>query len=664
MSSAVWKTGMTWGAYPERAMPKLSWLDEFGEQAVGSLSRRLATRRGARTPIVHGVAELETAIRATPDAALRASAKDLGRDLRRTGLDPAVVTRCFATIRELAHRTLGLRHHDVQVRAGWVMLSGMVAEMDTGEGKTLTASLVAATAALAGLPVHVISVNDYLVRRDADELRPLYEALGLRVGVVEHGMEPPERRAAYTSDITYVSNKELTFDYLRDRIALGRVQGCARLRLEKLAHGKSRVDDLVLRGLCFGIVDEADSVLVDEARTPLIISGGGQGSGDVESQVYEQAIELARELDPEQDFISSDKDRQVFLTEAGDEHLESLCEGLPAIWRGPSRRRDFVGQALVALHMFERDTHYLVDEGQVQIVDEFTGRLMPDRTWQRGLHQMIEVKEGCEISSPTAPLAKIGYQRFFRRYQRLAGMTGTAAEVKKELWSVYRMPVVRIPTHRPSQRRDLGMRVHARAQSRWEGVVKRVTELHEGGRPVLIGTRSVGASELLSEHLEAAGLVHRVLNARQDAEEADIVSGAGERGRITVATNMAGRGTDIKLGVGVADLGGLHVIATEAHESERIDRQLFGRCARQGDPGSYEMIVSLEDELSNAYGVPGADRVSGQEDSESAQLSRRRRVLVWQAQRRAEWTHARIRSRLLKTDERTENLLAFSGQGE
>jgi preprotein translocase subunit SecA len=539
--------------------------------------------------------------------------------------------------------------------------------METGEGKTLTATLAASTAALAGFPVHVITVNDYLVARDAEEMGPVYEALGLSVGVIVHGLRPEQRRPQYECDVTYCSNKELAFDYLRDRIAMGRVRTRVRLDLERLAHGASRADRMVLRGLCFGIVDEADSVLVDEARTPLIISAGSDAD-HLEEEVYQTAVDLARELEPERDFVVDERERHAVLTERGEERLEGLAKPVGGIFKGPHRRGEFVGRALAALHVFERDKHYLVADGKVQIIDEYTGRVMPDRTWQHGLHQMIEAKEGLEISGHSEPLAQISYQRLFRRYLRLAGMTGTAREVAAELWSVYRLPVLRMPTHRPLRRRNLGHRVYVDADAKWAAVRERIQEMNRLGRPVLVGTRSVAASEHLSALLDEVGLPHRVLNARQDKEEAQVVAEAGQVGRITVATNMAGRGTDIRLAPESLAAGGLHVIATERHESHRIDRQLYGRCGRQGDPGSYEMVVSLDDELVRAHGraVPLLRRAEELLARWVPQDERSwlRDLAARLAQRRAERLHARLRAVLLTMDDRVANMLAFSGKGE
>jgi preprotein translocase subunit SecA len=639
----------TRGAYPERVYPTEGWLDRVGARATGLVVRaRARWRRWAGLPAL--VAAEGRRVADLDDAGLRAAAEALRPLLRREGFAEPLVARVFALVREAATRTLGERPYDVQVIGGRVLLAGMIAEMETGEGKTLTATLPACTAALAGLPVHIVTVNDYLAERDATWMGPVYAALGLRVGTIVHGLDPAARRAAYASDVTYCTNKEVTFDYLRDRITLGPQPSRSQLQLERLYGGDARVRRLIHRGLYYAIVDEADSVLVDEARTPLIISGGA--NENPEQRVYQEALTLAGALGAGRHFTLDERERTARLLPAGVAQLETLAAPLGAVWQGRHRREDLVRQALTAIHLIERDKHYLVKDGKVQIIDEYTGRVMADRSWEHGLHQLIEAKEGCIITGRNDPLARISYQRFFRRYLRLAGMTGTAREVAGELWAVYRLAVVSVPANRPVIRRSVGDQVFATAAAKWAAVVGRIAEVHRSGRPVLVGTRSVAASEHLSALLTSAGLPHQVLNARQDAEEAEIVARAGEPGRITVATNMAGRGTDIKLAPGLAARGGLHVIATERHEAGRIDRQLFGRCGRQGDPGSYEVFASLEDDLVVMHGgrfvrAPGAGARA-----------------VHRAQRAAERLHSRMRRDLLKLDEQLDSALAFSGRPE
>jgi preprotein translocase subunit SecA len=628
--------------YPEREQPR-----------EGALERGLVALQYYAGALRSGRRRLWQIVEATPPQPTLAL-EALRRRLRREGFTLELAGAAFALIRAVAERTQGMRHHDVQLVGGWAMLCGMIAEMETGEGKTLTATLAAATAALAGRAVHVITVNDYLARRDAEQMRPLYEALGLSVSCVAGGMEPDARREAYGCDIVYCSNKEITFDYLRDRLVLGGRPRPIAHRVGALA-GDGAGGRLLLRGLQFALVDEADSVLIDEARTPLILSAPVDAAR--EEAVYRQALELARKL--ERTHYVNDAGL-IELTDAGAERLRELAQPLGGVWKGPRRSARFVCQALSALLSFERDKHYLVRDGKVQIIDESTGRLMPDRSWEQGLHQLIEIKEGVEVTGRRETLARISYQRFFRRYLHVGGMTGTGSEVAGELWAVYRLRVARIPTHRPVRRVHLPDRVYGRAEDKWAAVVAAIRERHAAGQPVLVGTRSVAASEHIAGLLEQAKLPFRLLNARQDADEAGIVAEAGQEGRITVATNMAGRGTDIKLGPGVAEKGGLHVICTERHDSGRIDRQLFGRSGRQGDPGSCEAILAAEDELATRHAALPA-----------AWLSRLRRVprragsaLYWLAQHRAERANSYARRQLLQMDEALGDMLAFSGRGE
>ena len=649
------------GAYAERDEPRLGPLDRFGAALAAPILRRRARswKRWAHLPKLVDAAGVGLELLIDQDLRERAGA--VGRELRKHGFTDLLVSQAFALVREAADRTIGQRHFPVQIVGGRVLLEGQIAEMQTGEGKTLTATLAVSTAALAGIPVHVVTVNDYLAARDAERMGPIYKALGLTVASVVHGIPPDERRAGYAADITYVSNKELAFDYLRDRLVLGQRGSRIDLQMERLAGGDARAGKLVLRGLHFAIVDEADSVLVDEARTPLIISAEGKSTGD--KHVYTTAMALAARLEQGEHFRIEASDRNIVLTEVGAASLAELAQPLGGVWRGRLRREELTRQALVAKLVLQKDQQYLIADGKVQLIDEFTGRVMADRSWEHGLQQMVEVKEDCAVTTPHRSLARISYQRFFRRYLRLAGMTGTASEVGAELWSVYGLAVVPIPTHRTPQRAFIGDRVFATADAKWDAVVARAREVHATGRPLLVGTRSVAASEHLGALFENAGLPAVVLNARQDAREAEIVSSAGEPGRVTVATNMAGRGTDIALGAGVQELGGLHVIATERHESRRIDRQLFGRAGRQGDPGSGETIVSLEDEIAS-YAPRWmwlTARFVRPDGSLPLWIAR---FAIGRAQGAAERTHARARADLLKFDQQLESTLAFSGRGE
>jgi preprotein translocase subunit SecA len=650
--------------YAEQVQPRTKWLDRAIARASGPIARRLRARHAKDSLFVQQVAGFGSWASGLGDSEFRKAGLSLSEGLRRGRFAALTVAQAFALVREAATRTLGQRHFDVQLIGGRVLLDGMVAEMATGEGKTLTATLAACTAALAGIPVHIVTVNDYLAARDAQWMGPIYDALGLSVATIVHGMDADARRAAYAADVTYCTNKEIAFDYLKDRIVLGREANRLQLQVERLYEERPRLKQLLLRGLHYAIVDEADSVLIDEAKTPLIISGAG-GAETSEQETYQSALALAKEMEFGRDFVIEGRERVIRLLPAGLDRLAERAKAFGGVWVRRQWREELARQALSASHLFLKDKQYLVKDGKVQIIDEYTGRVMPDRSWEHGLHQMVEAKEGCVVTQRIDPLARISYQRFFRRYLRLAGMTGTAHEVAGELWSVYRLATVTVPTNRPLQRRGLPTRVYHSGDDKWRAIVGSIQEQQNGGRPVLIGTRSVAASEHLSRLLNTRGLDHQVLNARQDRQEAEIIARAGEQCRITVATNMAGRGTDIRLPQSSRNLGGLHVIATELHEARRIDRQLFGRCGRQGDPGSYQAIISLEDELVRIYAHRWWQKLSALLPGlgDGANDWARAVTLAW-AQRAAERLHYRMRRQLLKMDEQRDAALAFSGRSE
>lgn len=663
MSSLVLLPRIVKGFYPERRSHRESKLDNIAMNTVGNIMRLLSARSKRFQSIVDQVNAIGNTFRDMREEELREQVNKVKNNLKANGFRFDIVARTFALVREFSGRRLGMRHFDVQIAGGWVLLNGMVAEMETGEGKTLAATLPACTAALAGIPVHIITVNDYLARRDAEWMRPIYDAFGLRVGVVTHGISIEDRRSAYRCDITYCTNKEIVFDYLKDRLLLRQQPGHIQMSLEQLYSDDARLNQLILRGLSFAIVDEADSILIDEARTPLIISGPVDNTN--EKPVYQQALGLADKLNVDEDYTLDVAKRTLELTEQGKSHLKELVQSLGGLWMAKQRREGLVRQALTAKHLFTRDREYIVRDNKVQIVDEYTGRVMADRSWEQGLHQLIESKEGCNITTQNETLARISYQRFFRRYHHLAGMTGTAREVANELWAVYRLKVVTIPTNKPLVRLACPYRIYRKSEEKWSEVVKRIAQLHKQGRPVLLGTRSVEASEHLSKLLTEAGLPHRVLNARQDKEEAQIIAQAGQKAQITVATNMAGRGTDIALGLGVKELGGLHVIATELHDAKRIDRQLFGRCGRQGDPGSFEAIVSLEDNLFAGYLDMTVGRATSRWTITDSMFGRWiRKKFATYVQRSIQRRHFHIRRDLLKFDESLESAIAFSGRGE
>lgn len=509
-----------------------------------------------------------------------------------------LLPEAFALVREAADRALGMRPYDVQVLGAVAMHQGCVAEMQTGEGKTLAATMPLFLAAIEARGAHLATANDYLAARDAELMRPVFDLLGQRVAAIQASSSRAERRRAYACDVTYAAARELGFDFLRDRLLGGDAYERDNAS-SSMFSGKSQAAHAapVQRELHFALVDEADCMLIDEARTPLIVSSLPGGSAARAEATYRWAAELAGSLDETTDFQHDIERRELSLLPRGRrkvrEHRKpaEVCD-LPAI-----DLYEHVERALRAQREFIRDRHYVVRDGQAIIVDEFTGRLALGRRWRDGIHQAIEAKEQLAISLKTAEAARINVQDFFLRYAKLAGMSGTAIDSRREFRRIYRLSVRVIPTNWPLRRARLPDQIFLSASDKWDAVVEEISAMLGTGRPVLVGTRSIDRSEQLSQRLQAAGIEHTVLNAHRHAEEALIVAQAGHRGRVTVATNMAGRGTDIRLADEVVALGGLHVICTEMHESARIDRQLVGRCARQGDPGSYRQFMSLDDEL-------------------------------------------------------------------
>jgi len=548
--------------------------------------------------LVRRVDELAPAMEVLDDAALRRLGRSLAYRAKSGEPVDSLLIDSFAATREAGRRRLGMRHYDVQILAGAALVHGAILEMQTGEGKTLVATLPLVLYALAGRGAHLATVNDYLARRDAEWMQPIYEALGLKVGIVESQMDFDQRRKAYGCDVTYGTAKEFGFDFLKDRLMNremtdGRGDLAAALT-GKAVGGQAR---LLQRPYWFALVDEADNVLIDEARTPLIIASPPGEAQAMEQALFRFAAEAALVLERDRDFEQDVQKQTCELLGRGRGRVRALDRppeleptSLLAIY-------DAVERALRARQFFNRDRQYVVREGKIVIIDEFTGRAAEGRTWRDGLHQAVEAKEKVEISVPSGHAARITIQDLFARWPHLAGMTGTIATSAREISRTYDVAVGVVPTHRPAIRRRLPPVVCANYQEKLERIVAEIVEMHAINRPVLIGTRSIDKSEDLSRLLTAAGLQHTVLNARHIAREAEIVSEAGQPGQITVSTNMAGRGTDIKLGEGVAELGGLHVICTELHDSARIDRQLVGRCGRQGDPGTWRQFVALDDEI-------------------------------------------------------------------
>lgn len=640
----------------------LTGLDALVHSAIGVYERRAAVLRQLEQDAL-AVDALATQWSEVTDGVLRQKLLEFRSHFRRGGraakehLLPAL-----AAVREAAERTLGMRPFLVQLMGTLALHRGCLAEMATGEGKTLTAGLAAVLAGWTRRPCHVVTVNDYLVERDSWRLGALYELCAVKVGSVRGEMNPPARMEGYAADVTYTTSKELLADFLRDRLRIGVLHEPTRRLIRKLLApvNRSPSDGLVMRGLHTAIIDEADSVLIDEAVTPLIISATHENALFKEAGLV--AKRMIEGLQAGVHFHRNVRFKEIELTEDGLAKIAETAATLPGVWRGDSRRTELAIQALVAREFFHRDKQYIIEKGKVVIVDEFTGRPMPQRTWREGMHQAIEAKEGIEISDPSETIARLSFQRFFRCFHRLSGMTGTAREASAEFWRIYRLPVIPIPTNRPCIREHWADRVFVDEESKWHGVVEEIVRIHATGRPILVGTRSVAASERLSNLLAARKLPCSVLNAVRIAEESAIIAGAGDKRRITIATNMAGRGTDILLGDGVAKLGGLHVIATERHESGRVDRQLFGRSGRQGDAGSAQAFVSVEDELIRRYLRTGLQRmmreavirkVAGWERVAAAGFS--------QAQKRAQQLAYRQRQAVMRADLWLGEALSFAG---
>lgn len=596
------------------------------------------------------------------DHVLRERLREFREKLRRGGRDQeSIVFPALAAIREAADRRVGLRAFPVQLMGALALHRGFLVEMATGEGKTLTAGLAAVLAGWTRKPCHVITVNDYLVQRDPEWLNGLYEFCSVKVGHVIGQMSPEERKAGYECDVTYSTSKEVVADFLRDGLQIKESRNpCRRLIRQMLSPNRSVPDGLVMRGLHTAIVDEADSVLIDEAVVPLIIATPRKN--EALQEVIQIADGIAQPLESGVDYRVDSRYKEIELTGPGLNRIEGACSTLPGLWRGNQRRTELIKQALMAREFYQSGRQYVLAEDRILIIDEFTGRPMPQRSWRQGIHQAIEAKEKLPLTDPTETVARLSFQRFFRLYYRLSGMTGTAREAAGELWQIYRLPVISIPTNRPCVRRELPDRVYSSEQSKWRAIVEEVRAIHQAGRPILIGTRSVAVSEKLAESLNAEGLSFSLLNAVRHQEEAVIIREAGARGRITIATNMAGRGTDIVLGDGVAELGGLHVIATERHESKRVDRQLFGRAARQGDPGSAQAFVSVEDELLRRY-LPGSiRRFLARRLTQRPGSSQTFAAAVYaMAQRTSQREAFRRRREVLKMDDWLGEALSFAG---
>lgn len=649
--------GAVWGDYPQRA----DGIATRGPQAWARWLRAASGGPGAApyAQFAGRVQDRAQVLRALPEPERAARVQALRRAWAGgQPWDGAGLATAFALVALALESTQGMAPYPQQLMAARILLDNRLAEMATGEGKTVAIALAAAVAALGGTPVHVITANDYLALRDAQAMAPLYRALGLTVGAVTQPMAMAQRRRAWGCHIAYCTAKELVFDYLRD--GLGRPAGLSTLehRARRLA-AQAREEagaPMLLRGLCMAIVDEADTVLIDEASVPLVLSQ--PGAAVLEQGFLKEAARLAAALEQGVDFELLPASRQARLTDAGRARLQAWAPSRLAVHNDPRHREETLGLALTAQHLLQRDRDYVLRDGCVTLVDETTGRAAPGRAWSRGLHQLVEIKEGCAFTARNETVSQITYQRFFPRYLRLCGMSGTVGDAATEMAVVYGLATVRVPPRLPVRRETLPLLLYPDNDALWQAVAERARALQAQGRPVLIGTASVAQSQQLSAVLQAAGLAHAVLNARQDSAEGEVVAAAGQGGRITVATSMAGRGTDIALGEGVAQRGGLHVILCQHNASARIDRQFLGRAARQGQPGSVQTLLSLAFPLFDRW-LPGVwlravrARGAGPVKGPTAWLTAH--LPQWLAS----YTARRQRQTLRSADEETERELTF-----
>lgn len=595
----------SWLSHPTRRDPPPKGIDAVGERVRGGIARRSASRNLLirAEHLSHGAVGL----RSHSDAALASLIEERRERLCGARRSLRAIDGAAETVVECIRRRLGLVLHVEQVMGGLAMVGGNAVEMATGEGKTVTGIIPTALLAWSGRGVHVATVNDYLARRDAEITGPVYEALGLDVGVIQDCSNEEERREAYARSITYVADKQLIFDYLRDRLKTPSDPRMVGHLLELIDGSDARLDPwsgtVVQRGHHACIVDEADSILIDEAITPAIIASEAQDVRASRQDIYDTAARVSASLREGEHYALDRRLRKVVIKSEGRELLNALSSELPEFWRGPRRREELIVQAISARDLFRLDDDYVIVDGKIQIVDASTGRILPGRQWQLGLHQAVEAKEGLDVTEPRRTTSRVSYQGYFRRYQHLCGMSGTMWEVRRELWRAYHLPVVKIPTHRPIARRQLPDQAFPSEDQKLQAVVDRVVALRSLGQPVLVGTRAVATSERLASMFAERHVPCRVLNAIREAEEASIVAEAGAAGAVTVSTNMAGRGTDIRLDDRARAAGGLAVIATERHDERRVDRQLFGRSGRQGDPGLAQAFVSFQDALIARHGL-------------------------------------------------------------
>lgn len=636
-------------------------LDGLVDYCIGRFKRRRSLISEFRR-IAQTIEDMDEDWKFLSDQALQKHLFEFREQFRRSGKDTGnLLPSALAAIREAAARVTGLRPFKVQLMGALALHKGLLAEMATGEGKTLTAALAAILAGWARKPCHIITVNDYLAKRDAEWFESLYEFCGVSVGYVTSILHQEDRARGYAQDVTYTTSKEVVADFLRDRLKLGDQHHPTRRLIHKHLYPHRAELGLVMRGIHTAIVDEADSVLIDEAVTPLIISS--PTNNNLMHQVYKEVWAIANRLKKDEDYKVDVRYKEVVLQKSGYQKIDTQLHKLPERWRGASRPAELVEQVLNAKEFYKKGKQYVVQQNKVVIVDEFTGRMMHNRKWRHGLHQAIEAKEGVPLSPVDQTLARLSFQRYFRLYKKLSGMTGTASEAGAELWHTYHLPVIRIPSNRPVIRKHFRDKMFASLGRKMDAIVAEVEYRHQKGQPVLVGTRNVATSQVLAKRLHAEGFKVNLLNALNDRQEAKIIVNAGQPGAITIATNMAGRGTDIHLGEGVAEKGGLHVIATERHESGRIDRQLFGRSGRQGDPGSARAYVSCEDELLERFAprwLLGIFKWSMERHIPGAKLVGR--FVSWRVQRKAQRLAVLSRKSVMKMDTWLDEAVGFTGK--
>ncbi|MFO0905962.1 MAG: preprotein translocase subunit SecA [Pirellulales bacterium] len=626
----------------------------------GPVQRRL----GSWSQQLDIITSLESKMLALSDSDLRKESRSLQFRAKSGESLPSLLPEAFALVREAGRRALKMRHFDVQMIGGMAMFHGCLAEMQTGEGKTLTATLPLYLHSLVGKGAHLATVNDYLAARDAEWMRPLYEALGMTVGIIQTPDKSDQRRRAYACDITYGTAKEFGFDFLRDRLLLRRMgQGQDDILGTASQHRfDGGGEQPVQRGAHFALVDEADSILIDEARTPLIIGSLGDKAREQVIATYQWASANQGRFILDEHYTYDHDTKKVELTALGRQLVRALPQ--PDLLRGVGLidLYEYIERAIRVQRDYLLNRQYVIRDDEIVIVDEFTGRLAEGRKWRDGIHQAVESKEGLEVSVPTGQAARITVQDLFLRYKHLGGMTGTSGNSGPEFRRIYRMHPIPVPTNRPPQRIYLPDRVYGTSDKKWHAIVDEVKEVHKSGRPILIGTRSIDKSMLIANLLEQAGIANEVLNANEVAKEAEIVAHAGEPGKVTVATNMAGRGTDIKLPEGVAEMGGLHVICSELHDAARIDRQLAGRCGRQGDPGSVRQFLALDDDIVLAgYGPQKSDKLKDLGERTEGEI-RNMAGLFRRAQKIVERRHFRDRMVLLYHERQRKKMQVEMGQ--